>query len=506
METASARRPVPRRAVLGAAVAVLLATAVAATATPPRAELLVARERVVTAHTGGVPSVVHLVNRGGPVAVEARRVPGTGDWVREQIVAGVRSPLPATVPAGPRGLGRAVTVTVLDAGRRVVRRRALDVCLNASPQRLGPSGPAQSGFPQGCLTHPFATGLRMGLDTDHGVAIDLWRVTGSGLARGRYTVRVRMRPATADWLGMAPGDRAATIALRVLPPPRPTPWSPGDGEGLHDGPIGEGVTGAGPGPRHAHPPRYRPVRRTTPPVTDVVPPADALPNLVALPATDVTVTRQRRRDLLEFSATVWNAGPGTLIVEGYRRGTAPRMDAWQFFRRGDDDVAAVPVGVLDYDPRTAHDHWHFRDFARYSLTRADGRRAAVSPKEAWCLVPTDQIDQLVPNADLLTGDTSLVSACGDADAVQVREVLEVGAGDTYGNGTPGQAIDVTRLPNGSYLLRIEGNPAGALRETTTTDNLALRRIELGGRPGARTVRVPPAEGIDTERGRRTPAR
>ena len=84
-------------------------------------------------------------------------------------------------------------------------------------------------------------------------------------------------------------------------------------------------------------------------------------------------------------------------------------------------------------------------------------------------------------------------------AVQVREALEVGAGDTYGTGTPGQAIDVTRLRNGAYLLKIEANPAGVLRETTAADNVALRRIVLGGTRGRRTVRAAPAEGIDTEK-------
>ena len=123
----------------------------------------------------------------------------------------------------------------------------------------------------------------------------------------------------------------------------------------------------------------------------------------------------------------------------------------------------------------------------------------MSPKEAWCLAPTDQIDQLVPNAALRPGDPYLESACGDADAVQVREVLEVGSGDTYGLGTPGQAIDITRLPNGPYFLRIEADPSGYLRETTRDDDVALRRIVLGGRPGNRTVHAPPADGIDTER-------
>ena len=77
-------------------------------------------------------------------------------------------------------------------------------------------------------------------------------------------------------------------------------------------------------------------------------------------------------------------------------------------------------------------------------------------------------------------------------------MLEVGAGDTYGAGTPGQAIDVTRVPNGAYLLRNEANPAGALRETTREDDVALRRIVLGGRPGHRTVAAPPADGVDTD--------
>ena len=202
-----------------------------------------------------------------------------------------------------------------------------------------------------------------------------------------------------------------------------------------------------------------------------------------------------------LAATVWNAGPGPLIVEGFRPGRSPRMAAYQFFRRpgSREDGSAVSVGGLDYDARTGHDHWHFRDFARYSLVRANGRTVSVSRKEAWCLAPTDQIDQLVPNAEMRPGDGSLYSACGDADAVQVREVLEVGAGDTYGLGTPGQAIDITHLPDGVYFLKIEANPAGALRDAADGNDVALRRIVLGGSPGHRTVGVPPAEGIDSER-------
>ncbi len=495
----------PRRAGgITAVVACLAVAAGGAAAAPPRAGLLVVRDQVIaTTGQGGsgqVPPVAYLVNRGGPVDVELRRAPGTATWDAVQVVDGARLPVPATVPIGPTGLGRAVAVTVLDRARRVVRRRALDLCLDASALRLGPAGPALSTFPQECSYHPFARGLRQGLDTDYGVPLDLSRVVGYGLRPGRYRVRVRMRPETAEWLGMAPDARAATLGLRVrrVRGPRGAVL-----RALLRGDLAAGYVSV-PAPsavatrRRAV--RHRPEPRTAPPPpTDVAPPADVLPNLAALPAYWFATTREKGRDRLQFSATIWNAGPGPMIVEGYRRGPAPRMAAYQFFRRGDQDVAAVPVGGLEYDARAGHDHWHFRDFARYSLVRADGRRAAVSPKEAWCLAPTDQIDQLVPNAALRSGDPFLESACGDADAVQVREVLEVGSGDTYGLGTPGQAIDITRLPNGVYFLKIEANPSGFLRETTRDDDVALRRIVLGGRPGSRTVHAPPADGVDTDR-------
>jgi hypothetical protein len=485
---------IARAAALATAIACLASPGVAAAASPPRVELIVVGTDVtaVAPFEGApraVPVVLHLVNRGGPVEVEVRRDPGARTWRALQVVDGERRPMPEGVPVGPKGLGRAIEVTVLDSARRVVRRRAIDLCLNAQAVRLGASGAALSPFPGGCLFHPLARGLRLGLGTDYAAPLDVSGVVAGGMKPGRYTVRVRLRPATAEWLGMAPGGRAATLRLIV----RPLPAAP-------EQPTGGGPAFGPPAEDHPeHRPRYRRPAPTPPPPTDVVPPADALPNLAALPAYAIVPLPRGGRDALHFSSTIWNAGPGPLIVEGYRRGAAPTMDAFQFFRRGDEDVAAVPVGILDYDARVEHDHWHFRDFARYSLVRPDGRTAATSPKEAWCLAPTDQIDQLVPNAEPRPGDPFLSTACGDASAVQVRQVLEVGAGDTYGIGTPGQTVDITRLPNGVYDLKVEANPAGALRETTEADNVALRRVVLGGTRGRRTVRVPPVEGIDTER-------
>ena len=60
----------------------------------------------------------------------------------------------------------------------------------------------------------------------------------------------------------------------------------------------------------------------------------------------------------------------------------------------------------------------------------------------------------------------------------------------------GQSLDVTGLPNGRYYVRVAVNPTGKLYEASTSNDSALRRIRLGGRPGHRTLRVFPWHGID----------
>jgi hypothetical protein len=75
-------------------------------------------------------------------------------------------------------------------------------------------------------------------------------------------------------------------------------------------------------------------------------------------------------------------------------------------------------------------------------------------------------------------------------------VLDVGWGDTYQQYLPGQSFDITDLPNGTYFIQVKANPEGKLYETDTANNESPRKIILRGRPGQRTVKVPPYQGID----------
>ncbi|AZM79621.1 protein-lysine 6-oxidase [Streptomyces sp. KPB2] len=219
------------------------------------------------------------------------------------------------------------------------------------------------------------------------------------------------------------------------------------------------------------------------------------PDLRSLPAYGIVVTDGEKdipgKDYLAFSANVWNAGPAQLVVDGFRSPGKAKMDAYQYFYDAKGkQVGYTPTGTMEWDPRPGHMHWHFTDFASYRLLKADQKEAVRSGKEAFCLANTDAIDYTVKNANWHPYNTDLSTACGEENSISVREVLDVGSGDTYSQDLPGQSFDITDVPNGTYYIQVLANPEKRLKETNLDNNSALRKIVLGGKPDARTVTVP----------------
>ncbi|MFJ2023760.1 lysyl oxidase family protein [Streptomyces sp. NPDC087897] len=224
-------------------------------------------------------------------------------------------------------------------------------------------------------------------------------------------------------------------------------------------------------------------------------PAVPKPDLRSLPAYGITVSDGYEevpgKDYLAFSANVWNAGPAKLVVDGFRSPGKKLMDAYQYFYDAKGkQVGYTPTGTMEWDPRPGHEHWHFTDFASYRLLKADKKETVRSGKEAFCLANTDAVDYTVKNANWHPGNTDLSTACGQENSISVREVLDVGSGDTYTQDLPGQSFDITNLPNGTYYIQVLANPENRLKETNHKNNSALRKVVLGGKKGARTVKVP----------------
>ena len=292
---------------------------------------------------------------------------------------------------------------------------------------------------------------------------------------GRQAPRLVTMRRLADALGVAPEDAAVTIDVTVhdyrehaAPRPASAPADAGEA----------------------------PTPQTGVPLVEEPPPGTT-PDLVALPAWQMHLYRDDRRELLGFASTLWNDGPAPLVVEGYRRAGEDVMDAYQFFYDGDGEpVARMPAGTMEFDRRRGHHHWHMRQFVEYSLVDAMTGDVVRSKKQSFCLVPTDAIDLSVPGATFDRWSSRPGTRCGGEDELWIREHIPAGWGDTYYQGVAGQAFDVTTLPNGWYRARIEVNPLGVLHEGTTANNVDERLVYIKGEPGRRRVRVAPWKGLD----------
>lgn len=400
-------------------------------------------------------------------------------------------PLPSWVENDWMGLAKFVRVTVTDASGHVVLNRFHSFCPGSGElARVSDEGPDVTTYPQFCGGNPFTLGSVWGID--EGWASNVFGYGTNDSIKGpdgHYTATVSITPAYQALFSLASSNASVSIDIRVKSTKH------GFCTSFCAGGFGPKEPGARGRERIAGPPSA-----SVPILTN--PDPSIRPDLVALPAWGITVNHQRHgnRDYLDFGATVWDKGPSPMVVEGFRRPGEAIMDGWEYFYQDGEPVGRAPAGDLMYDPRPGHQHWHFEQFARYSLLGADQTEILRSEKTGFCLAPTDAIDMTAPGADWNPYSVGLGTACGSRSSIWTREVLPSGWGDTYFQGLPGQSFDITDLANGTYYIAVQANPDGMLIEGSMANNTELRQIILGGTPGHRTVTVPPWHGIDTEGG------
>ena len=378
--------------------------------------------------------------------------------------------LPAGSMSGFSGLDRFVSLRITPKRGGDALRTTRAACLNGWSERVRPTAPARSGYPQGCWYNPYSLGSVQGIQEGWATPI-LSQGRPFRLDPGRYTVVATIAPTYATLFGLTAAEATRTVQLTVTA----------------DEDSGEGRRTVARRPAAQRP--SGPVGRA-----DEGGPA---PDLRSLPAWGINLSKNT--NYLRFSATVWNAGDSPLVVDGFRRDGEDEMDAYQyFFDAAGNQTGYQPVGHLHWDDKDSHQHWHFLDFARYSLLDADQQETARSKKEAFCLANTDAVDLTVPDADWNPGGNDLATSCGDYSSLSIREVLAAGWGDTYTQYRAGQSFDIRNLPNGTYYIAVIANPENNLVEAATDNNVALRRIVLGGKPGKRTVQVPQIGIIEEE--------
>lgn len=360
----------------------------------------------------------------------------------------------------PSGVADFVELVVRDRRGRVVGRQQRDVCPNGFPLHLDPVKPDSperptSGF--GCgpaLAHEMAWGL------DVGWAIPVMLHARLRLRPGRYRATATVDPQRR----LEDADRTNNLASFSF---QVRSRSTREASAARAAPVPPGIAAAD------------------------------LPDLRALPAHNLTIQRRRGTERLRFDGVIWNAGLAPLIVEGESAGPR-RMAAFQ--RLGGDAGGARPrIGRLGFEE---HGHWHFERLARYRLLDRRQRpvRGATGPKVGWCFLGTDPIDHGIPGSPLDITRLERGTECGSPISASVRLTIPVGWGDRYPAEFPGQYIEVSRIPAGTYYVEITADPDHRVVEVTADNNRALRRVVLRRGPRGRPrLVVPPYRGIDVER-------
>ncbi|WP_405997113.1 lysyl oxidase family protein [Streptomyces sp. NBC_00829] len=521
--------------------------------TSPKLRLIAASNSVTLDRWEGETGVyldlgTYVTSEGSPFEFNVTRKSYKDPVVAKQIIREGTKTRTRDLPAGLvkdfSGLSDFVQITLTDAGGKQVVNRTETFCPNNASGRVRPDAPAKSKYPESCPTNPFTLGSVWGVE--NGWASNTYAGYYSNpvdVPAGEYTAKVSVTKRYRDLFNLPNETKTLKVSVRERKPEggggagaaaRGSHSSTASGHSGHSGhgagapgqaPSGTGhayhqgrgadapappalpyavkhahaMAHAGDGPGHTDGSRIASALKANAqrPTGRASVPNVPKPDLRSLPAWDIGISDGEDgdapgKDYMVFSANVWNAGPAPLVVDGFRSPGKDLMDAYQYFYDANGkQVGYTPTGTMEWDARVGHEHWHFTDFASYRLLGADQKEIVRSGKEAFCLANTDAIDYTVKNANWHPNNTDLSTACGQQSSLSVREVLDVGSGDTYTQNRPGQSFDVTDLPNGTYYIQVIANPAKRLQETNLNNNVALRKVVLSGTTGARKVTVPP---------------
>ena len=175
---------------------------------------------------------------------------------------------------------------------------------------------------------------------------------------------------------------------------------------------------------------------------------------------------------LRLTSAMANIGTGALEL----RGGATHGDTQDVFQRvfePNGSFTDVLAGTFTYHPE--HGHIHFDGFAVFRLREflpggGVGAIVASGPKTSFCLLDVERY-----NTSGLGSPRYLT--CGQVQGVSV------GWADVYDRGLPGQSIEITNVPDGTYWLEAEVDPDNHLLESNEGNNVTRIQISLVRPPG-----------------------
>lgn len=217
-----------------------------------------------------------------------------------------------------------------------------------------------------------------------------------------------------------------------------------------------------------------------------------LPNIVPERAQNLDVDRVGSKRFLRFSTITANHGLGPIELSSRLNDcdhdgdlTNDRTAIQRVYH--DLDGNGFDAGDrIEGDKRVAgcfkwhaiHDHWHFQDYADYQLRKlTTGSTVASRTKVGFCMLDTALDDDVETP---LVGTPSVRRYDGDGCRTDDFSGISVGWEDLYSSSLADQDINVTKVPDGKYCLRLNIDPNGRLEETSDADNASTQALKLVG--------------------------
>jgi len=212
----------------------------------------------------------------------------------------------------------------------------------------------------------------------------------------------------------------------------------------------------------------------------------AYPDLISvIPASDLAITHPTPTTKeFDYSHVVFNAGAGPLEVQPTNYDPSTNLatgvqDLYSYDSSGNATLAQTHTARDQFFYHTVHQHYHFplATFGLYSVNNDGslGTPVAVSPKNGFCLGDDVNLDPTLPNSPTSKGYNG--QTCIDPTATRG---ISVGWGDHYDKADPGQGIDITGVPDGTYWFHSVVDPDGNFLESDKTNNTTDIKVRISG--------------------------
>ena len=212
----------------------------------------------------------------------------------------------------------------------------------------------------------------------------------------------------------------------------------------------------------------------------------AYPDLISLiPSTEMRITHPTSTTKeFDYTHIQFNAGQGPLEVQPTNYNSTTNLatgvqNLYSYDASGNPVLAQQHTATDQFFYHVAHAHYHFplATFGLYGVNTdgSIGAAVAVSPKNGFCLGDDLRLDASLPHSPVSRGYNG--GTCTNPTAVRG---ISSGWGDHYDRADPGQSIDITSVPDGTYWFRSVADPDNNFLESDKANNTTDIKVNITG--------------------------